>query len=93
MLGISYKEHLPEEVGGTIPITHEETGHQAQVKKAGKPGFRLRTITVKTAYHKEEAEKWKSARTRGEWKGTDGHGAMSPIGKSQKSIWRRQGKF
>lgn len=43
--GISYKEHLTEEVDGTIPITHEETGHQVQVNKAGKPGFGLRTIT------------------------------------------------
>lgn len=93
MLGISYKEHLTEKVDGTIPMTYEETGHQAQVKKAGKPGFRLRAITVKTAYHKEEAEKWKRARGREEWRGTDGHGAMSPTGKSQKRMWRRQGKF
>lgn len=39
-----------KEVDGTTPITHEETGHQAGVTKAGKPGYKLRAITVKTAH-------------------------------------------
>lgn len=93
VLGISYKEHLTEEVDGTVSITHEETGHQVQVNKAGKPGFSLTTITVKTARPtKKRKRSGKGVCSRGERKGTAGHGGVSPIGNTQKRMWRRQGR-
>lgn len=75
----------------TTTITNEEAGHQVQVDQAVMPGFKFRMITLPVLFPNNVSKEvmGKGECGRGEWKGMGVPWEMSPTGKMQKRMWKR----